>query len=669
MLCSTTQIVGCGARGGLGEALCSFKGKTRYGQSFRQGRAIASAPFFCGARRSMSTTKSELTRRIRTCLSQSYGEETSMQFDSLLTRARPEFGDYQCNIAMSLAKQLKVQPRSIAEELVKNLKICDIIDDVNISGPGFINLKLADSYVKRKLSRILLDSSGRLDIAKLENKNNARKRVVVDFSSPNIAKEMHVGHLRSTIIGDCISRLLEFKGHHVKKINHVGDWGTQFGMLIHYMRQKTKSTITADVEIDNLVHLYKNAKKQFDASTEFQDASRMEVWKLQNGDHDNLQLWKNICSASRIEFQTIYDMLNIENLEERGESYYNTMMPGILQIFEEKNMLVDSDGASCVFLPGYSNRDGTSQPLILRKSDGGFLYATSDMAAIRQRVLQEKADRIIYVTDSGQAQHFKMIFDAAYAADLLNRPLLVPQSADSSSNNEFEFETETNIDVELKHVPFGLVLGEDGKKFKTRSGEVVKLKDLLEKSIETAEKDLLTRNGGAELNDEERQAAKIIGIGSVKYADLCMNRESNYRFSYAKMLSLSGNTAPFMMYAYVRIRGIQRKAMQELVEHSRESSFSIDQLILESDTELSLAKQLIRFPEVLADVEKDLYPHILCDYLFELSQKFNQFYEHCHVINASSTKLRTSRTGLCIATADTLELGMKILGIETLESL
>ena len=616
-----------------------------------------------------STTKDELARRIQTSLSRGFGEEMSTKVGSLLTRGKPEFGDYQCNIAMSIAKLLKSKPRSIAEEIVKNLKVNDMVDDVNISGPGFINLKLSNSYVKSKISGILLDSSGRLGIEKSNNVNH--QQVVVDFSSPNIAKEMHVGHLRSTIIGDCISRLLLFKGHRVKKLNHVGDWGTQFGMLIHYMRTEKRLTNTTD--LSDLVHLYKLAKMEFDSSAEFQHASRLEVRKLQNGDHENIQIWKEICGASRVEFQKIYDMLGIEDLEERGESYYNSLMPGILQLLEDKNLLVDSDGASCVFLPGYTNRDGTPQPLIMRKSDGGFLYATSDMAALCHRVCDENADRILYVTDSGQAHHFNMVFDTARAANLLNRSPMLCSDADKLKQGRGQDQDQHELGhrsrVELQHVPFGLVLGEDGKKFKTRSGDVVKLKDLLEKAVERAEEGLLLRNDGVKLTVEQTRAAIIIGIGSVKYADLCMNRESNYRFSYDKMLSLNGNTAPFMMYAYVRIRGIQRKALRELVDHGNIPEFSVDHLLLESDMEINLAKHIIRFPEVLADVEKNLFPHVLCDYLFELSQKFNQFYEHCHVINAPSTELRTSRTGICIATADTLEIGMRILGIEMVESL
>ena len=493
---------------------------------------------------------------------------------------------------------------------------------------------------------MLIDSS-RLGIARADNP----QRIIVDFSSPNIAKEMHVGHLRSTIIGDSLSNILQFLGHDVLRLNHVGDWGTQFGMLIHYLNTNDKMTATStsgnlEVAIGDLVEFYKAAKKKFDENPDFQEAARKEVVKLQGNDPDTILAWKNICDLSRKEFQKIYDILNIKGLNERGESFYNPMLLDIVNELDEKGLIVESEGAKCIFLPGYSNPDGTPQPLIVKKTDGGFLYATTDLAAIKHRSAIEKAQRVLYVTDVGQSQHFEMVFKAAKAAKLC-------------CNHGFS--------TELIHVPFGLVQGEDGKKFKTRAGDTVKLIDLLDESVRIASEDMLLRaqqvdSGIKQLSDEDKNAAKVVGLGAVKYADLSMNRESNYRFSYKKMLSLNGNTAPYMLYAYVRIQGIKRKAVEGL-------SGKINQIEFTKKEEVVLAKQLIKFDEVLKEIERELYPNKLCEYLYDLSSKFNQFYEKCPVLKAESAIEKDSRTSLCILTADTLQLSLKLLGIDTVDKL
>ncbi len=550
---------------------------------------------------------------------------------------KSEFGDYQCNIAMILAKQLGMNPRLVAEKIVLNLDMADIVDNVTVSGPGFINMKLSKTYVMQKLNAILNDKSGRLGIPLIHAKE--KKRIVVDFSSPNIAKEMHVGHLRSTIIGDSICNLLEFRGHHVIRLNHIGDWGTQFGMLIHYMKEmKMQSS-----DIAELGDFYKAAKKRFDESKDFQNSARKEVVKLQKGvDFENMQKWKSICKISRDEFQYIYDLLGVKNLEERGESFYNSFLDELLNNLSNKNMIVNSDGASCIFLPGYLNKDGSPQPLIMRKSDGGYLYATTDVAAVRHRISEENADTIIYVTDSGQSQHFKMVFDVVNAAGFIDK----------------------HKEVELVHVPFGLVLGEDGKKFKTRSGDVVKLRNLLDEAVSRAEKVIVSRLKDEKMTDKHRHTARVIGIAAVKYADLSMTRDSNYKFSFDKMLSLNGNTAPYMLYVYARISGIIAKTIP-----NQKSILAFDYIHLASESEILLAKQIIRFSDVLGDVEKNLYPSKLCDYLYELSHKFNQFYEKCPVVTAESKELQESRAALCRATAETLKVGLEILGIETLHKL
>jgi arginyl-tRNA synthetase len=611
------------------------------------------------------STQEVLNERVRLALVEAFGDVGKVA-DTMVLPTKPEFGDYQCNAALPLAKKMGQKPREVAEKLMNTFALKDVISEMDItgscylfdlllfsliyllvhSGPGFINLKLSSDYLKNKVNHMLIDSS-RVGIAKVGNP----KRIIVDFSSPNIAKEMHVGHLRSTIIGDSLSNILQFLGHDVLRLNHVGDWGTQFGMLIHYLNTNKKMSAANDsddvgVAIGDLVEFYKAAKKKFDEDSDFQEAARKEVVKLQSNDPETILAWKKICDLSRREFQKIYDILHIEGLNERGESFYNPMLPNIVSELEEKGLLVESEGAKCIFLPGYTNPDGTPQPLIVKKTDGGYLYATTDLAAVKHRSAVEKAQRVLYVTDVGQAQHFEMVFKAAKEAKLC-------------CNHGFS--------TELVHVPFGLVQGEDGKKFKTRSGDTVKLIDLLDESVRIASEDMLLRaqqvdNSVKQLSDDEKNAAKIVGIAAVKYADLSMNRESNYRFSYKKMLSLNGNTAPYMLYAYVRIQGIKRKAVEGL-------SSKISDVEFTKKEEIALAKQLIKFDEVLKEIERELYPNKLCEYLYDLSSKFNQFYEQCPVLKASNAVEKSSRTSLCVLTADILQISLKLLGIDTVDKL
>lgn len=427
------------------------------------------------------------------------------------------------------------------------------------------------------------------------------------------------GHLRSTIIGDCLSRVSEFLGHKVLRLNHVGDWGTQFGMLIRFLKEKyplgsvsldsDKRAAAEQLDIGDLVGFYKAAKLRFDSSPEFQVESRLEVVKLQAGDEENMRLWKLICEKSRIEFQSIYDILGI-NVLERGESFYNPMLENIVKELEEKGVAVNSDGAKCIFLPGYKGMDGKPLPLIVQKSDNGYLYATTDLAALKHRIDVEKGQRLIYVTDAGQGQHFAMVFEAAKLAGLI--PL--------------------NSSVELSHVPFGLVLGEDGKKIKSRSGDSVKLRELLDEAISLAEKNFLARN--AESSNDHislQEKARVLGIGSIKYADLSMNRESDYKFSFSKMLSLSGNTAPYMLYAYVRIQGIKRKSAEAILKESISDADELDQkmmiifqtmtykdIILSEPEEILLCKHILRFDDVLLDVADKLYPNKVLHWIDEI---------------------------------------------------
>mmetsp|Transcript_29448 Transcript_29448/g.41197 ORF Transcript_29448/g.41197 Transcript_29448/m.41197 type:complete len:731 (-) Transcript_29448:999-3191(-) len=576
------------------------------------------------------------------------------KLDTMVTPAtRDDFGDYQCNAAMSLAKSVGMNPRECATKIVNSLKskLCEVMEEPEIAGPGFINLKFNRDYLTSAISLMAKDSTGRLAVPLTKNK----QKIVVDYSSPNIAKEMHVGHLRSTIIGDTLSNLLEFAGHEVVRLNHVGDWGTQFGMLVEHLTDEYPQALDTakvqDVDLGDLVELYKAAKKRFDVDEEFKTRARERVVKLQAGNPESLAAWEALCAASRVEYEKIYDMLNIKGLLERGESFYNPYLSAVIDDLEKQELAVESEGATVVFMDGWTNRDDEPLPMLVRKSDGGFNYATTDLAAIRQRTGfdvsdgGEKADRVLYVTDAGQSQHFQMVFQAAKLAKF------VPETAS------------------LEHVPFGLVQGEDGKKFATRSGETVKLKDLLNEAVRIAGVDIRSREDSRnELSEDVERVAEIVGIGAVKYADLSMNRESNYRFSYDRMLSLNGNTAPYMLYAYARLCGIVRKAIDQNEGEPLEWPEASD-IIISHDSELQLIRNLVKLPDVLNEVERELYPNRICDYLFETSQKFNQFYENCSVKNAKTEELKKSRLSLCMATAGTIRLLMDIIGINVVEKL
>jgi arginyl-tRNA synthetase len=578
-------------------------------------------------------------------------EQLKIQFSHALTKAfgadlvdvdpmvvpasNSKFGDYQSNIALSLSKQLGQPPRVIAQKLLENLNVTSICQTPTIAGPGFINLMLEPAYLETRLSDIQTDPRLGVQPAKTP------QRVIVDFSSPNIAKEMHVGHLRSTIIGDSIARILEFRVHDVLRLNHVGDWGTQFGMLIAYLREAYPEALTTSnaLELGDLVTLYRKAKERFDANQEFQETARKEVVKLQAGAEDSRRAWQLLCEQSRREFQVIYDWLDV-HLSERGESFYNPLLPAVVEDLAQLGLLVEDAGAKCVFLEGFTNKAGEPLPLIVQKSDGGYNYAATDLAAIRYRIQQDQAERIIYVTDAGQANHFAQVFQVARRAGWLTD------------------------DVEVIHVPFGLVQGEDGKKLKTRSGETVKLRDLLDEAIARSRADLESRlkeEGREETEEFKAHVAKVVGISAVKYADLSQNRTSNYIFSFDKMLALQGNTAPYMLYAYVRIQGISRKGDIDFEQLGTDRK-----ILLQEETELALGKHLLQLSEVLNEVERDLLPNRLCQYLFELSQKFNQFYDQCPVLKADEPQ-RTSRLLLCDLTARTLKLGLSLLGISVLE--
>jgi arginyl-tRNA synthetase len=582
-----------------------------------------------------SSIARQLKTRFSRALGQAFGERYANTDPLLVPATNPKFGDYQCNVSLSLAKELQQKPRDVAAAILENLDIADLCLSPEIAGPGFINLTLKPSYLEERLNALAGDRRLGVETA------NPAKRIIVDFSSPNIAKEMHVGHLRSTIIGDCIARVLEFRGHEVIRLNHVGDWGTQFGMLITYLEEAYPDALTtADaLDLGDLVAFYKKAKIRFDEDATFKESARKAVVKLQSGDPKTLQAWRLLCDQSRREFQKIYDLLDI-HLTERGESFYNSHLENVVTELDERGLLKEDDGALCVFLDGFTNKDGDPLPLIVKKTDGGYNYATTDLAAIRYRVNDDKAERIIYVTDAGQANHFAAVFQVARKAEFL------PDT------------------VEVVHVPFGLVLGEDGKKLKTRSGETVRLQELLDEAIDRSRADLQKRLEEENRDESEEFIEKVsttVGLGAVKYADLSQNRNSNYIFSFDKMLNLQGNTAPYMLYAYARVRSIGREGEIDFQRLTDKAS-----ILLNEESELILAKHLLQLTEVIEAVESDLFPNRLCDYLYELSKKFNRFYESCPVLK-SEEPIKTSRLLLCDLTARTLWLGLDLLGIPTLE--
>ena len=585
-----------------------------------------------------------LENQLRDAMQRAFPEAAAagQAFDPQLAPAsKPEFGDFQANGALPLAKPLGQPPRKIAEAVVEQLKadaaFMALCLEPQIAGPGFINITLQPERLAAEVQERLGDA--RLGVPAVEQ----AAPVVVDFSSPNIAKEMHVGHLRSTIIGDSLARVLEFRGHPVLRLNHVGDWGTQFGMLITHLKQVAPEALeTADaVDLGDLVAFYREAKKRFDEDEAFQTTSREEVVKLQGGDPVSLKAWGLLCDQSRREFQKIYDRLDIR-LSERGESFYNPYLEGVVRDLEATGLLVVDDGARCVFLEGVSGKDGKPLPVIVQKSDGGFNYATTDLAAIRYRFGSapdgDGARRVVYVTDAGQANHFAGVFQVARRAGWL------PDGA------------------RLEHVPFGLVQGEDGKKLKTRAGDTVRLRDLLDEAVERSDADLrrrLEEEGRSEDEAFIEHVATTVGLAAVKYADLSQNRITNYQFSFDRMLALQGNTAPYLLYAVVRIAGIARKGGDLDAAATGALQFSEPQ-------EWALVRELLKFDAVVAEVEEELLPNRLCTYLFELSQVFNRFYDQVPVLKAEPDAL-PSRLALCRLTADTLKLGLGLLGIPTLD--
>ena len=584
------------------------------------------------------TAVTELKTQIQQALVAAFGEEFAQTDPAIAATNNPKYGDYQVNVAMSLAKKLGKAPRQIAQELMEKLNLGDRFEAPEVAGAGFINLRYTTNYLAERLQSMSKSdrTNDRLGIPKVDQ----AQKIIVDFSSPNIAKEMHVGHLRSTIIGDCIARVLEFQGHDVLRLNHVGDWGTQFGMLITYLKEVAPEALTTANAIDlgDLVAFYKKAKARFDEDEVFQKVARDEVVKLQSGSEDTLKAWRLLCEQSRKEFQVIYDLLDI-NVNERGESFYNPYLANVVTDLKALGLLVEDQGAQCVFLDGFTNREGQPLPLMVQKTDGGFNYATTDLAAIRYRLNEDNAQRVIYVTDSGQGNHFAQVFQVARKAEW------IPET------------------VEITHVPFGLVQGEDGKKLKTRSGDTIRLRDLLDESIEKFGAILdarLAEEDRSESDEFKANVAKIVGLSAVKYADLSQNRTSSYIFSYDKMLADKGNTAPYMLYVYARVQSISRRGEIDFATLNTP-------IQLQDESEFVLAKHLLQFEDAIVAVGDELFPNRLCQYLFELSQKFNTFYDACPVLKAEDEVTKSSRLILCDLTARSVKLGLNLLGIEVLE--
>jgi len=541
--------------------------------------------------------------------------------------ANPQFGDYQANGVMAAAKAQKMNPRELAQKVIAQLNPSEVPASCEIAGPGFINFRLDASWLGRTVLAAALDE--RLGVERVIRPET----IVIDFSAPNTAKPMHVGHIRTTIIGDALTRTLRFLGHHVITDNHVGDWGTQFGMLIVGYRTLLDRSAYERDPIAELERVYKTIQSQAKADPAVGQQAREELAKLQKGDAENLSLWKEFTDVSRTVFERVYSRLHIQFDHWLGESFYNPMLPGVVQDLQDKGLAQPSEGAMCIFFADDPDLNGT--PFLIQKQDGAFLYATTDLATIKYRAETFHPDRIIYVVDSRQQLHFRQLFAAA---------------------------RRWGYGMALEHVGFGTILGEDGKPIKTREGEPVKLEALLDEAEERAR--AVVRDKNPSLSEEEQaHIARVVGIGAVKYADLMQNRTADYRFSWDKMLAFDGNTAPYLQYVYARIRSIFRKGE---LEHWRPESGM--QVRLEAPEELDLAKQMIRFGDTLLEVERTYKPNMLAGFLYDLATKFNLFYQ-AHPVLKADNDVRPTRLLLCDLTASYIKKGLELLGIETLEAM
>lgn len=544
--------------------------------------------------------------------------------------AKVQFGDYQANGVMAVAKKLGMPPRQLAEQVLTHLDLTGIASKTEIAGPGFINIFLEPAFLASHVDAAL--KSDRLGVTQPEPQT-----VVVDYSAPNVAKEMHVGHLRSTIIGDAAVRTLEFLGHKVIRANHVGDWGTQFGMLIAYL-EKQQQENAGEMALADLEGFYREAKKHYDEDEAFAERARSYVVKLQGGDPYFLEMWRKLVDITMSQNQLTYNRLNVTLTRDdvMGESLYNPMLPGIVADLKAKHLAVESEGATVVFLDEYKNKEGEPMGVIIQKKDGGYLYTTTDIACAKYRYETLHADRVLYYIDSRQHQHLMQ------AWTIVRKAGYVPDC------------------VPLEHHMFGMMLGKDGKPFKTRAGGTVKLSDLLDEALERARRLVAEKNPDMPA-DELEKLANAVGIGAVKYADLSKNRTTDYIFDWDNMLAFEGNTAPYMQYAYTRVLSVFRKANID------ESVLANAPVTITEDREAQLAARLLQFEETLSVVARDGTPHVMCTYLYDLAGLFSGFYEHCPILSAESEAVRNSRLKLAQLTAKTLKLGLETLGIETVE--
>lgn len=544
------------------------------------------------------------------------------------------FGDYQANGAMGAAKAMGTNPRELATRIVAELQLDGIADKIDIAGPGFINIDLAPTWLGQQIAHAQVDS--RINVTQVA----VPQVVVIDYSGPNLAKEMHVGHLRSTIIGDALARLLEFQGHTIIRQNHVGDWGTQFGMLIAELEEQLGNQREADMALKDLEVFYQQAKKHFDDDAAFADKARNYVVRLQSGDPTTLKLWQEYKSVSLHHSTDIYQQLNVtlSDADVRGESYYNTELAPLVKELQNQKLAVESDGAQVVFLAELADKEGNPSPVIIQKQGGGFLYATTDLAALRYRANTLAANRIMYFIDARQSLHMQQVFTIARKAGFVSEQ------------------------IQLEHLAFGTMMGADGKPFKTRTGGTVKLAELLTEAVERA--GTLVREKNPTLTAEETASiARKVGIGAVKYADLSKTRTNDYIFSWDSMLSFEGNTAPYLQYAFTRVQSIFRKA-------GIAPAALTGELLINTDQEKMLAIKLLQFSEVLDQVAREAMPHLLCAYLYEVASLYMTFYEACPILKDDiANDVRNSRLRLCHLVASTLEKGLELLGIEVMEKM
>ncbi|HQZ14717.1 MAG TPA: arginine--tRNA ligase [Acidimicrobiia bacterium] len=559
-------------------------------------------------------------------------EATGLDGDPVVRwSSKPEFGDFQINAAMGLAKKLGEKPHDIAKKILENLDLTGLSKkEAEIAGPGFINVFLSNEALGGYAQELLGDKNCGVSTS------SDPQRIVVDYGGANIAKEMHVGHLRSTVIGDSINRVLMFLGHTTIKQDHLGDWGTQFGMLVEFLCVDGKIPEQLP-DLSDLDGFYKQAQEKFKTDEEFATKARARVGLLQGGDADSLRAWKHINDETMKHLLAIYSRLGVllNSDDARGESFYNDMLEGVCTDLKEKGIALDSEGALVVYKDGVLDRDGNPFGLIIRKSDGGYGYATTDIAALKFAAENDKADRVVYVVDARQAQHFQIVFDATKRTGWIDN-------------------------TEPEHAMFGTILGSDGKPFKTRSGDVVKLSALLDEAIDRASNLIAEKSSGLEAN-EKLDLARMVGIGALKYGDLSNNRAKNYVFDWDRMVAMEGNTAPYLQYAIARINSLIRKSEIE------KNDLAQTEFVVNSQFEKDLILEIGKFSETLEEVELTLEPHRLCSYLFELAQKFTSFYENCPVLKEENQQVRKSRLALSFLCARTLKQGLELLGIESPE--